>query len=287
LHAAVAPEARKRWVGGLWMFAPAVAFGLAHLYLIPKTSNPVYRLYFDRRLVSDLFAYVLWTVGPSRMELVGEVWRQPGVVASKFIAAVLAIFALWKTGRRDFTVLFMGGWFAIVLAPLLPLANHMSDNYPAIPGIGLAWLAGWATVSAWRSGVLARALAVLLVGIYGAGSITEVQRIEAEQVDVTARMRTLVRMLEVEAQEHPGSAFVLRGVSEDLFLAGFREDPFRLIGIHEVWLAPGDDQVLQRKDLDGLDRFRTSREQLAPRLARGEVRSIEISGTGVRDVTGL
>lgn len=287
LHAAIAPQARKRWVGGLWMFAPAVAFGLAHLYLIPKTSNPVYRLYFDRRLVSDLFAYVLWTVGPSRMELVGEAWRQPGVIASKFIAVVLAIFALWKTARRDFTVLFMGGWFAIVLAPLLPLANHMSDNYPAIPGIGLAWLAGWAIVSAWRSGVMARAFALLLVGIYGAGSIAEVQRIEANQVDVTARMRTLLRMLEVEAKEHPGSPFVLRGVSEELFLAGFREDPFRLIGIHEVWLAPGEDQVLQRKDLDGLDRFRTSPEQLAQRSARGEIRSIEISGTAVRDITGL
>jgi hypothetical protein len=135
--------------------------------------------------------------------------------------------------------------------------------------------------------VLARSLALLLVGIYGAGSIAEVQRIEANQVEVTARMRTLLRMLEVEAREHPGSAFVLRGVSEELFLAGFREDPFRLIGIHEVWLAPGEDQVLQRKDLDGLDRFRTSPEQLAQRSARGEVRSIEISGTAVRDITGL
>jgi hypothetical protein len=286
LHAAIAPDARKRWLGGLWIFAPAVAFGLAHLYLIPKTSNPVYRLYFDRRLVSDLFAYVLWTVGPSRMELVGEAWRQAGVVASKFIAAVLATFALWKTWRRELAVLFMVGWFAIVFAPVLPLANHMSDNYPTIPGIGLAWLAGWAIVSAWRSGALARTLALFLVGIYGAGSIAEVDRIEAQQLDVTTRMRALLRMLEGEVKEHPGSAFVLRGVSEDLFLAGFREDPFRLIGIHDVWLAPGEDQVLQRKDLDGLDRFRTSPEQLAQRLARGEVRSIAISSTAVRDITG-
>jgi hypothetical protein len=221
------------------------------------------------------------------MELVSEAWRHSGVVASKFIAAVLAAFALWKTLRREFVALFMGGWFAIVLAPVLPLANHMSDNYPAIPGIGLAWLAGWAVVSAWRSGGLARAFALLLVGLYGAGSIAEVDRIEAHQVEVTARMRALFRVLEVEAKEHPGNAFVLRGVSEDLFLAGFREDPFRLIGIHEVWLAPGEDQVLQRKDLDGLDRFRTSPERLAQRSARGEVRSIEISGTAVRDFTGL
>jgi len=287
LHATIAPDARKRWVGGLWMFAPAVAFGFAHLYLIPKTPDPVYRLYFDRRLVSDLFAYVLWTVGPSRMELVGEAWRQYGVVASKFIAAVLATFALWKTWRRELAVLFMGGWFAIVLAPVLPLANHMSDNYPTIPGIGLAWLAGWAIVSAWRSGALARILALLLVGIYGAGSIAEVDRIEAQQVEVTTQMRALLRVLEAEVKEHPGSAFVLRGVSEDLFLAGFREDPFRLLGIHEVWLAPGDDRVLLRKDLDGLGRFRTSSGQLTQRLARGEVRSIEISGTAVGDISGF
>jgi hypothetical protein len=128
---------------------------------------------------------------------------------------------------------------------------------------------------------------LVLVGLYGVGSIAEVDRIESQQVEVTARMRALFRMLEVEAKEHPGSAFVLRGVSEDLFLAGFREDPFRLIGIHEVWLAPGEDQVLQRKDLDGLSRFRTSPEQLEKRLARGEVRTIEIINTAVRDITGL
>lgn len=134
---------------------------------------------------------------------------------------------------------------------------------------------------------MARGLALLLVGMYGAGSIAEVDRIEAHQVDVTDRMRALLRVLEVEIEEHPGSIFVLRGVSEDLFLAGFREDPFRLIGIHEVWLAQGDDQVLQRKDLDGLGRFRTSPEQLAQRSARGEVRTMEISSAAVRDITGL
>src|SRR5258708_30521132 len=98
-------------------------------------------------------------------------------------------------------------------------------------------------------------------------------------------MRTLLHVLEVEAKEHPGSAFVLRGVSEDLFLAGFREDPFRLIGIHEVWLAPGEDQVLQRKDLDGLSRFRTSPEQLAQRMARGQLRTIQTSRTPRRHIT--
>jgi hypothetical protein len=282
--------ARRRqpgvWSSMWWMFLPAAAFGLAHLRLMSAETSPIYRLYFDRRLITDLFAYVLWTVGPSRMELVGEAWRQPGVVASKVIALVLAGFALWKIWRREFAALFMGAWFVIVLAPVLPLANHLSEYYVTVPGIGLGWLAGWAMVSAWRSGVLARTVVVLIAGAYAAGSIAEIDRIAAWQMDVTARMRVLLRALEGTTAEYPGTALVLTGVSEDLFLAGFRDDPFRLLGIHEVWLAPGQDQVLYRKDLDGLDRFRTSMEELAPRMAGGGVRVLELAGATVHDVTG-
>jgi hypothetical protein len=290
VYSAICAEARQRrpglWSSTWWMFLPAVAFGLAHLRLMPAETTPIYRLYFDRRLITDFFAYVLWTVGPSRMELVGEVWRQPGVVASKIIAVVLAGFAFWKMWRREFAALFMGAWFVVVLAPVLPLANHLSEYYVTVSGIGLAWLAGWAMVSAWRSGVPARTVAVLVAVVYAAGSIAEIDRIAAWQMDVTARMRVLMRALEGTTSAYPGTALVLSGVSDDLFLAGFRDDPFRLLGIHEVWLAPGQDQVLYRKDLNGLDRFRTTVEQLAPRMAGGGVRTLEISGATVRDVTG-
>jgi len=285
VHAAVNPQARQRWSSALWMFVPAAAFGLAHMYLIPKTASPAYQLFLDRRLLGDFFAYVLWTVGPSRMEVVDAAWRQPGIALSKLIAVVLAAFALWKLWRREFAALFMGAWFVIVLAPVLPLANHLSDYYLTVPGIGLAWLAGWAIVSAWRAGWPARAAAMLLAGLYAAGSIAEVDRIAAWQMNVSAYMRVLVRALEDTTAEHPGTALVLTGVSQDLYLAGFLADPFRLLGIHEVWLAPGQDQILDRPDLEGTDRFRTSLEQLAPRLARGDIRALQISGATVVDVT--
>jgi hypothetical protein len=169
---------------------------------------------------------------------------------------------------------------------VLPLANHMSEYYLTIPGIGLAWLAGWAMVAAWQNGVATRAVTVLLASTYVAGSIAEINEITAWQMDLTARMRVLIRAVENTTSAHPGTALVLTGVSDDLFLDGFRDDPFRLLGVHEVWLAPGQDQILQRKDLDRLDRFRTTVEELAPRLARGEVRALDITGATVQDSTG-
>lgn len=285
-HALIFPEARKRWTSGLWMWVPASLFGLAHMFLMTSMTGPIYRLYFDRRLISDLFAYVLWAVGPSRMDVVAEAWRQSGVLVSKLIAVVLAGFAAWKIWRRELAAAFMGAWFLIVLAPVWPLANHMSEYYLTAPGIGLAWLAGWALVSAWRAGWIARAVAVALTGVYAAGSIAEIDSIAAWQMDVTAHMRVLLRALEDTTDEHPGAALVLSGVSDDLFLAGFRDDPFRLLGVHEVWLAPGQDQVLYRKDLEGLDRFRTSVEQLALRIQQGDVQALELAGAAVRDITG-
>lgn len=285
LHASVSAEARAHWRSCLWMFVPAAAFTLAHLFFIPKSDSPVYQMFFDRRLVSDLYAYVLWTVGPSRMELVDAAWTQPGIIAAKIITAVLAAFGLWKLWKREFLPLFFGGWFLLLLAPVLPLANHMSEYYPTIPGIGLAWLAGWAMVAAWRNGWAARSAAVVLASAYAAGSIAEVNAITAWQMNVTAHMRVLIRAIEDTVGAHPGTALVLTGVNEDLFLAGLRDDPFRLMGVHEVWLAPGQDEILHRKDLDRLERFRTTTEELAPRLERGEVRELEISGATVRDTT--
>jgi hypothetical protein len=179
----------------------------------------------------------------------------------------------------------MAGWFVVVLAPVWPLANHMSDYYLTVPGIGLAWLASGALVSAWRAGLAARMLGIALAGMYVAGSIAEVDRIAARQVDVTARMRVLMRALE-DTSAYPGAALVLTGVPRDLFLAGFHDNPFRLLGIDEAWLAPGQDQILDGAAAVDRDRYRTSIDRLAPRLARGEVRVLETLGPTVRDVTG-
>ena len=63
---------------------------------------------------------------------------------------------------QDAKRLLLPAWFLIALAPLLPLRDHMTDEYLTAPTLGLAIWAGWAMVSGWRANQLARVAAVLL-----------------------------------------------------------------------------------------------------------------------------
>ncbi len=73
----------------------------------------------------------------------------------------LAAFVIREAGRKSrYAVLFCLSWFAITLAPMLPLPEHHSDYYLTVPAIGLAMLCGLGVyrgrlraVSVWRLAV--------------------------------------------------------------------------------------------------------------------------------------
>src|SRR5207247_4828847 len=68
IHSWVTPAARKHARAALWMLAPAVIFGIARLFLFPKPTGP-YQVSVDGRIFGNLWQYVLWAAGPSRMRI--------------------------------------------------------------------------------------------------------------------------------------------------------------------------------------------------------------------------
>src|SRR6202008_1289781 len=100
--------------------------------------------------------------------------HNPGLQAPKWIwhtgtamiLAALAAFTVAQVRRGKKAPLFFAAWFGILLAPVLPLRNHLSEYYLTLPTIGLAMLAGWALVSDWRSPPLRKAAAAALLLIY-------------------------------------------------------------------------------------------------------------------------
>ena len=50
----------------------------------------------------------------------------------------------WRARAGDRLPLFFLAWFAILIAPVLPLSDHLSEYYPFLPSIGLAMWGGWA-----------------------------------------------------------------------------------------------------------------------------------------------
>lgn len=68
-------------------------------------------------------------------------------------------FLLFQLFRRRWVAGFFAAWFVIVLSPLLPLRDHLTEYYLTIPLLGFSMLAAHGLCSAWMAGVAGRVLA--------------------------------------------------------------------------------------------------------------------------------
>jgi len=277
----------KQWWDIAALFVPAAAFGAMHAFLIPKTDAGIYTFVVDSRIFTTLSKYVAWTIAPSRMGgLVDEAWRKPGYAATLLIAAALAIFVLSRLWRREGLVIFCIGWFALLIAPVLPLANHLSDYYVTVPAIGAAWLGGWAIAVAWKNGTAMRATVVVLSALYLAGSVAELTAMNTFFYARARRMQGLVAAVEQSVRGHENSIIVVRGVDNDLFQSGFQDDPFKLMGAQKVYLAPGSEAGIQaRADLGGITRFKLTTDAMMAALQQNRARILEAGPVHTTDIT--
>jgi len=279
--------APKKLRGTLPLFIPAGIFAALHFFFIPKNPGDYYAIVVDGRMPQTLLRYASLSLGPVDL---GD-WiphaHWPVIAAVSLVAASLALFTVGRVRRREFAALFFIGWFLLLIAPVLPLPNHIFDYYVTLPELGFAWLAGWALATAMRSAMAIRVAAVMLAVIYVAGMAIEIDGTMQWYQDRSGRMRMLVLGLRDATRAHPNSPFFLTGVDNDLFQSGFQDDPFRLYGLQQVYLAPGSEQGIEaRADLGGLTRWVSSPQAALHGIEHGGARVYAVSPTGLRDVTG-
>jgi hypothetical protein len=148
-------------------------------------------------------------------------------------------FIVARIRQRDWLPVFCLAWFAIVLAPVLPLRDHFSSYYLVLPSIGLAMLAGYALASAWRLGVAWGAAAALLAAAYAVPMIIA-DRFEMRWLqDRSIAIQRMVLGVARAHQLHPAETILLDGVDEQLFRAGMYHHPFSVVGVTSVYLTPG------------------------------------------------
>jgi hypothetical protein len=285
-------EPRQSWSGFkeksvLALFLPAVAFAAMHSFLVPKNLANIYTIRIDSKLPSTLLTYIRWALGPSRLqELNVPDWSTAGMAATWLIGLTLAAFVLWSLRKGDREPAFCVAWFLLFLIPVLPLPNHISDYYLTLPLAGLSWLAGWALVRAWRSNLAVRVIGVSLAIAFLAGSIEEISLSTAWFRSRAGRMRVLYRAMEQASASHPGTALMFQHVDNELFQSGFQDDPFRLVGISRVYLAPGTEKGIQaRQDLGGISRFTIAPEEALRLLNRHELAVLDVGGPTPQDTT--
>ncbi|HLH43367.1 MAG TPA: hypothetical protein VKV74_10300 [Bryobacteraceae bacterium] len=252
----------------LLLFLAAAIFAAVHFLFIPNRGGETYRISVDSRLPATLWAYLKMAAGPERY---GLQWA---------LLPALALFAGWRLWRRGRAIWFCAGWFALWLAPLLLLPNHISEYYLTVPLAGLAWIAGWAAVCAWRSGWLARGGLAACLALYLAANLPEIRGGAAWYVERTSQMRRAFRAMQEAAFQHPGAMVIFKGVDANLFQTGFQDNPFPLAGVSRGFLAPGSDDVVARGDLQDFSKWTISKEDALRAIEDGKARVVDIEGHG-------
>ena len=159
--------ARHRLRGALAMVPVSIGYFFLHLWAAPPPSAGPYAMHWDASLLRTLWTYWTWSVGPVYGETPLGLPHWQLLAGVGLLTGALAATLFFQLRRRHGAALFCLVWYLAILAPILPLRDHLMEYYPALPVIGLCWLGAWGLVAAWRRGPAVKAGVLLLAALYG------------------------------------------------------------------------------------------------------------------------
>ena len=228
--------ARAYFKTTLLLFIPSVLFTAMHTMVAPSQNGGIYALHIDAALPGTLLHYGFRALVPADLyELYGG-WD---VMLACLFAAALAAFIVVRARQKDSLPLFFLGWFGIVIAPVLPLREHVSPYYLALPTIGLGMLCGYALAIAWRSGHVWKIAAGILGAAYLFAMISGDRRATSWWYDRSLAIERIVLGVARAHQLHPTQAILLDGIDSNVFWAGIFHRPLDVFGFSRVYLTPG------------------------------------------------
>ncbi|HKW97876.1 MAG TPA: hypothetical protein VJN43_09075 [Bryobacteraceae bacterium] len=240
--------ARKYFRSTLALFVPSVIFTAVHAAVAPPPAG-VYALHFDAALPVTFLRYTIWTLTSSQIPAGWD--GRLRVAAAALVILALIAFAIRRARARDWLPVFCLSWFVIVIAPLVPLRDHVSDYYVALPAIGPAILAGYALVHAWRRPVAWKAVMAVVTAAYVV-SMTRVDRRSVRyRLDASKAVERLVLGVERAHELYPRKTILLDGVDSTLFWTAVWHHPFAALGISSVYLTPGSESRIEARPSEG------------------------------------
>ncbi len=238
--------ARKHIRSTLWLFLPSLVYAFVHFHYAPMPVSGPYRMHWDANILPSLWTYWEWALGPVRLDVAGI--RQPYwllVTATLALTGGILGFVLVQLRKRNRVPAFLLLWFLLLLAPVLPLREHLSDHYLTMPTIGLAVLAAWGLVEAWKARWYAKTAAVLMAALYLASSVPVGRAVTRWNYQRSRASRNLVQGLIRAHELHPNRSILLTGVSSDLFWSTLYDKAHWLAGVPDVYLVPGSEKTIE------------------------------------------
>jgi hypothetical protein len=241
--------ARKHLRKTLWLLLPSIVYVSLHWHFAAKPTSGPYLMHLDLSMLGTLWTYWQWALSPVRLVQAGIVLPSWLLLSATAILTVALVgFAALQLKRGIRLGVFLVLWFLIVIAPILPLRDHLSDYYLTTPTIGLAILGSWGLIEAWKGRWPGKLGALAVAAIY-IGSSVPVARAGARwHYERSQAARVLVLGLARAGELHPGKPIVLTGLSSELFWSTIGDKAYRLVGINELYLAPGSEETIEKFD---------------------------------------
>jgi hypothetical protein len=235
---AVALSKQTLLIGQIPLAAISAIYFFIHRAVAPMQTSGVYVLHFNKSILKSILLYCQWALIPESADRGGRSHHAMQFVLIVEAAAIVAfIVAEWKRSHRQ-PLYFYLAWFAIPLAPLLPLTEHRTIYYILIPVMGLAMLGGQAVARYWRGPQPQRAfLAAALVAYFWAMIPTD--RAAAHWwFEETREIRAVYLGATAAHEAHPGKAIVLDGIRPDIFQLALTHVQFNAGQLEDVYLTP-------------------------------------------------
>jgi hypothetical protein len=272
------------------LFIPSIAFVALNMILVARRSSGPYSIHIDWLIPVTFSKYWIAMLVPLNLEDFTPFPEWSVQAGAIVITLALAAFVAWQGWRRNWLPAFFLAWFVIALAPVLPLREQFWPYYATAASIGLAMLAAYAISIAIenrrRMRWLWRTVAVVLMLVFLAPSVTVARAAARWWYDRSVRVRNVVTGVAEAAELHPGKTIVLDGVDNTLFWAGVWYGGFRAADLPSVYLAPGSEsRITPDPSLGGPQDFILSAPSLRAGLKGGQVKVFSVDGDRLTEVT--
>jgi hypothetical protein len=280
--------ARRCFLSTLPMFGASAIYALIHRLAAGDIGG---HFYYDmdfhvRTLLSIIKQYWNILLGVPAYFQFREWSSWKANAAVWLLTAAILGFAAWQARKRQFLPLFCLCWFAIVLAPLVPLHNHVTEYYLTMPAIGIAILGAYGFTLAFRKGWLPAAATAVMLLLYLVPSSRLVRAQIITVFDGTDRVRGLVQSVAYAKRIHPGKMILLKDIDDNLFWAAVYDSPFRIFGWDDVLMTPDcRPNIHEDPNLGEIDVYFLPEKAVANALHAGEAVVYSVEDRRLRNVT--
>ena len=279
---------RPYWKYTLPMFAASIVYTIVHRIFSTKTPGETYTMFFDGSMFVTLWTYVRWSLGGERLAKAFGIPIWPYQLAELAVGMALLVFIVVKLRERNWIPIFCIGWFLGVIAPLLPLKNHVSNYYPMIPAIGLAILGGWALAAGLRRSKPVALIAIICAIAYAGPSAWASYHDTEYAFHHSRNVRSFLKRLARASELHPHKTLLITGVDNDLFWNGYYGYPYRIFGRENIYLTePTEYRVVPFPEIGSISQFFLPDSVALHALDTGKAVVYEVVDNNLRNVTSL